>query len=69
MTNEANRGEGQGDEVDLTRMGTPPGTVEMDGLDRHIMRLLRPDARRSYASIARAIGVSEPTVRNRVTGS
>ena len=52
----------------MTRMGeTPAGTVKMDGLDRRIMRLLRPDARRSYASIARAIGVSEPTVRNRVT--
>lgn len=45
----------------------PAGTVEMDELDRRIMQLLRPNARRSYASIARAIGVSEPTVRNRVT--
>ena len=51
----------------MTRVGsTPAGTVEMDELDRRIMRLLRPNARRSYASIARAIGVSEPTVRSRV---
>jgi Lrp/AsnC family transcriptional regulator for asnA, asnC and gidA len=51
----------------MTRVGsTPAGTVEMDELDRRIMQLLRPDARRSYASIARAIGVSEPTVRSRV---
>jgi len=52
----------------MTRVGeTPAGTVEMDELDRRIMQVLRRDARRSYASIARAIGVSEPTVRNRVT--
>lgn len=45
---------------------TPFGTVDMDVLDRRIVQLLRPNARRSFASIARAIGVSEPTVRNRV---
>jgi Lrp/AsnC family transcriptional regulator for asnA, asnC and gidA len=51
----------------MTRVGEiPAGTVELDELDRRIMQLLRPDARRSYASIARAIGVSEPTVRSRV---
>ena len=51
----------------MIRTGEAPfGTIEMDELDRRIMRLLRPNARRSYASIARAIGVSEPTVRNRV---
>ena len=44
----------------------PFGTIEMDELDRRIMRLLRPNVRRSYASIARVVGVSEPTVRNRV---
>lgn len=44
----------------------PAGTVEMDDLDRRILKLLRPNARRSYASIARVVGVSEPTVRNRV---
>jgi Lrp/AsnC family transcriptional regulator for asnA, asnC and gidA len=51
----------------MIRAGQAPfGTVAMDELDRGIMKLLRPNARRSYASIARALGVSEPTVRNRV---
>ncbi len=51
----------------MIRAGQAPfGSTEMDDLDRRIMRLLRPNARRSYASIARAVGVSEPTVRNRV---
>jgi Lrp/AsnC family transcriptional regulator for asnA, asnC and gidA len=38
----------------------------MDDLDRRILKFLRPNARRSFASIAREVGVSEPTVRNRV---
>jgi Lrp/AsnC family transcriptional regulator for asnA, asnC and gidA len=51
----------------MIRPGHAPfGTIEMDELDRRIMRLLRPNGRRSYASVARAVGVSEPTVRNRV---
>jgi len=51
----------------VIRFGQAPfGTVEMDALDRRIMRQLRPNSRRSYASIARELGVSEPTVRNRV---
>jgi Lrp/AsnC family transcriptional regulator for asnA, asnC and gidA len=51
----------------MIRWGQAPhGTVEMDDLDRRILKMLRPNARRSYASIARAVGVSEPTVRNRV---
>jgi Lrp/AsnC family transcriptional regulator, regulator for asnA, asnC and gidA len=51
----------------MIRWGQAPfGTTHMDELDRRIMKLLRPNARRSYASIARALGVSEPTVRNRV---
>ena len=51
----------------VIRFGKAPfGTVEMDVLDRRIMRQLRPNSRRSYASIARELGVSEPTVRNRV---
>ena len=49
------------------RAGEAPfGPVTLDALDRRIVELLRPDARRSYASIARALGVSEPTIRNRV---
>jgi Lrp/AsnC family transcriptional regulator for asnA, asnC and gidA len=51
----------------MIRPGHAPfGTIEMDEVDRRIMGLLRPNGRRSYASVARAIGVSEPTVRNRV---
>lgn len=40
--------------------------AKMDDLDRQIVKFLRRNARRSYASIARALNVSEPTVRNRV---
>ena len=51
----------------MIRAGEAPfGVVELDELDRHIVRLLRANSRRSYASIARAVGVSEPTARNRV---
>jgi len=44
----------------------PHGTVELDDLDRRIVKLLRHDGRLAYAQIARAVGVSEPTVRKRV---
>ena len=44
----------------------PHGTLSLDGLDRHIMKLLRHDGRLSYAEIARTVGVSEPTVRKRI---
>ena len=51
----------------LVRHGSAPfGTVALDPLDRHIIQLLRHDGRRSYADIARIVGVSEPTVRKRV---
>lgn len=51
----------------MVRQGqTPFGTVELDDLDRHIVQQLRDNARRSYADISRAVGVSEPTIRNRV---
>lgn len=51
----------------MVRAGRAPfGAVSLDDLDRRIVRLLRGNARRSYASIARALGVSEPTARNRV---
>lgn len=43
---------------------TYPG--DLDALDRQIIRLLRDDGRRPNAEIARAIGVSEPTVRKRL---
>jgi len=44
----------------------PHGTVELDDLDRRIVKLLRHDGRLAYAQIARVVGVSEPTVRKRV---
>ena len=51
----------------MTRQGSAPfGAVELDELDRAILRLLREDGRRSNAAIARAVGVSQPTVRQRI---
>jgi Lrp/AsnC family transcriptional regulator for asnA, asnC and gidA len=51
----------------LVRHGSAPfGTVTLDVLDRRIIQLLRYDGRRSYADIARLVGVSEPTIRKRV---
>jgi len=53
----------------MIRQGQAPhGTITLDELDRRIVHLLRPNSRRSYADIARHVGVSEPTVRNRVEG-
>lgn len=43
-----------------------PTPQELDATDRQILRLLRDDARRPNAEIARAVGVSEPTVRKRI---
>ena len=49
------------------RLGSlPHGTIELDELDRRIMKLLRHDGRLSYAHIARSVGISEPTVRKRI---
>jgi Lrp/AsnC family transcriptional regulator for asnA, asnC and gidA len=49
------------------RQGPGPfGEIELDDFDRQIIKLLRDNSRTSYADIARAVGVSEPTVRNRV---
>lgn len=51
-------------------MASPDGGVsnriELDALDRQILRLLRDDGRRPNAEIARAVGVSEPTARKRI---
>jgi Lrp/AsnC family transcriptional regulator for asnA, asnC and gidA len=49
------------------RLGSlPHGTIELDDVDRRIMKLLRHDGRLSYAHIARTVGLSEPTVRKRI---
>lgn len=51
----------------FVRLGSlPHGTIDLDDVDRHIMKLLRHDARLSYAHIARTVGLSEPTVRKRI---
>lgn len=51
----------------LVRQGSlPHGAIELDDLDRRIMKLLRHDARLSYAHIARTVAISEPTARKRV---
>jgi Lrp/AsnC family leucine-responsive transcriptional regulator len=38
----------------------------MDALDHRILRILVDDARRPYAEVARQLGVSQPTVAERV---
>lgn len=43
-----------------------PSPVELDDIDRRILALLRDEGRRPNTEIARAIGVSEPTVRKRL---
>jgi len=49
------------------RLGSMPhGVLELDDLDRRIIKLLRHDGRLAYARIARLVGVSEPTARKRV---
>jgi Lrp/AsnC family transcriptional regulator for asnA, asnC and gidA len=51
----------------MIRQGSAPfGPITLDDLDRSILRLLREDGRRSNAAIARAVGVSQPTVRQRL---
>ncbi len=51
----------------FVRLGSlPHGTIVLDDADRQIMKLLRHDARLSYAHIARTVGLSEPTVRKRI---
>lgn len=51
----------------MVRQGTAPlGSITLDELDRAILLLLREDGRRSNADIAREVGVSQPTVRQRL---
>jgi Lrp/AsnC family transcriptional regulator, regulator for asnA, asnC and gidA len=44
----------------------PKPRVQRDVVSRLIIEQLQQDGRRSYAAIAKAIGLSEPTVRQRV---
>lgn len=49
------------------RQGSAPfGSITLDTVDREILHLLREDGRRSNADIARLVGVSQPTVRQRL---
>ena len=62
---------GMDDTLPESTGGALPGhngfaTVALDDLDRRIMKMLRHDGRLAYAEIARAVGVSKPTVRKRV---
>ena len=51
----------------MIRQGSAPfGSITLDELDRAILHLLREDGRRSNADIARVVGVSQPTVRQRL---
>lgn len=44
----------------------PTRPVELDDVDRLIIRLLQDDGRRSNADMARVVGTSEQTVKNRI---
>ena len=55
-----------GPPVMARRIGVPLDVVEIDATDRRIIALLQADGRRSFASIARTVGVSEGTARARV---
>jgi Lrp/AsnC family transcriptional regulator for asnA, asnC and gidA len=46
--------------------GNTMGAVELDELDKRILKLLQKDARRSFAEIGRSIDIAETTVRFRV---
>lgn len=41
-------------------------TVQLDDIDRSIVRTLQEDGRISYSDISKAVGVSAGTVRNRI---
>ncbi|MBM3691240.1 MAG: AsnC family transcriptional regulator, partial [Actinobacteria bacterium] len=41
-------------------------TIKLDSISRKIIEQLQADGRRSYATIAKAVGLSEAAVRQRV---
>src|SRR4051812_23889227 len=49
-----------------TRTAAEAGTVALDGLSKQIVEQLQQDGRRAYATIAKAVGLSEAAVRQRV---
>jgi Lrp/AsnC family transcriptional regulator for asnA, asnC and gidA len=53
----------------LTKNGSNEGQMscELDAVDRQIIRVLQQDGRTTNVEIARQVGVSEPTVRKRLS--
>jgi Lrp/AsnC family transcriptional regulator, regulator for asnA, asnC and gidA len=49
-----------------TRAAVEPRTVGLDELSKRIVEQLQEDGRRSYATIAKVVGLSEDAVRQRV---
>ncbi|HET7311614.1 MAG TPA: Lrp/AsnC family transcriptional regulator [Mycobacteriales bacterium] len=49
-----------------TRAAVEPRTVALDDLSKRIVEQLQEDGRRSYATIAKVVGLSEAAVRQRV---
>jgi Lrp/AsnC family transcriptional regulator for asnA, asnC and gidA len=47
-------------------MSTPSAPVDLDAVDRRLLRILQADGRASYAAMAPAVGLSAPAVRLRV---
>jgi Lrp/AsnC family transcriptional regulator, regulator for asnA, asnC and gidA len=50
----------------MSRGQKPPDRIDLDELDQQIISLLQQDGRRSHADMARTVGKSIQTVRNRI---
>ena len=50
----------------MTDRGQPKGAATLDEVSKQIIEQLQQDGRRSYASIGKAVGLSEAAVRQRV---
>jgi Lrp/AsnC family transcriptional regulator for asnA, asnC and gidA len=48
------------------RLGTPPRSTALDDVSRRLIEALQQDGRRSYAALAKDVGLSEAAVRQRV---
>ncbi len=62
------RGPGTGEEarIEVNRAKGPAGGAHLDEVSRRIIEQLQQDGRRSYAAIAKVVGLSEAAVRQRV---
>ena len=60
------RAAGQYRRVTTRLAHTPNGAVLLDGISKRIIEQLQQDGRRAYATIAKAVGLSEAAVRQRV---